>query len=375
MRLDRYILREALPIFLFGLVLYVGLALLSNVLPRAQWLGTASLVGLLKWLALQTPWAISLALPTAALLAVMLTYGRLSRENELLVMQAGGISIGRTARMFLLGGIFLSLLSLVLSEWVIPWANRAQVLVYWNELVPERTGQFRLAGQDLVVGPYRLRFEGYDQTSQEIRQVRLERWSDKTIQVVLAESARFRQDRLVFKDYRVYTLDFTQLPLADFQTLEEAEKKLQKLIKGQVIGPPGQTLTVKLSQTRADLEAQYAGGFETLASLSDWWKKLSNPGTAPKDRLEARAQFNSGVSLSLANLMIVLLAIPVAVRRASSFGTALSIALVLTLAYYVLFSAGKTIALAGTLPPEIAAWATNLLALGVAWWLGKGVYR
>lgn len=374
-RLDRYILREALPIFGFGLALYVGLALLSNLLPRAQWLGTANLGGLLKFLALQIPWAVSLALPMGALLAVLLTYGRLSRENELLVMQAGGISIRRTAKIFLLGGIMLTVLSLVLSEWVIPWANRAQVLVYWNELVPERTAAFRLAGQDLAIGPYRLRFEGYDKARDELKQVRLESWQDQTIQVVLADSATFQQDRVMFKDYKVYTLDLAQLPLPDYASLEEAELGLRKFFKGQVIGQPGQTLTIRLSQSRQDLEAKYAGGFESYAPLSDWWNKLRNPQTPPKERLEARAQWHSGVALSFANLLILLLAIPVAVRRASSFGTALALALVLTLAYYVLFTTGKTVALAGTFPPEIAAWAANGLALAMAWGLGRNVYR
>lgn len=373
-RLDRYILKEALPIFGFGLALYVGLALLSNLLPRAQWLGTASFAGLAKFLALQIPWAISLALPMGALLAVLLTYGRLSRENELLVMQAGGISVRRTARTFLLGGMVLTVLSLVLSEWVVPWANRAQVLVYWNELVPERTAAFRLAGQDLAVGPYRLRFEGYDQASDELRQVRLESWQNQTLQVVLAGSATFQQSRLVFKDYRVYTLDLSQLPLPDFASLEQAQTHLRGFVKGQVIGQAGQTLTVKLSQTRQDLEAKYAGGFESYASLSHWWNQLRNPQTPPRERLEARAQWHSGVALSFANLLILLLAIPVAVQRASSFGTALALALLLTLAYYVLFTTGKTIALAGTFPPEIAAWAANILALLAAWWLGRKVY-
>jgi lipopolysaccharide export system permease protein len=116
--LDRYILREALPVFLFGLALYVSFGLLSNLLPRAQWMGTAELGSILKWLALQVPYATVQAMPIAGLLAIMLVFGRLARENELLVMQAGGISLLRTARLFLLGGLLLSGLSLALSDWL-----------------------------------------------------------------------------------------------------------------------------------------------------------------------------------------------------------------------------------------------------------------
>lgn len=375
-RLDRYFLREALPIFGFGLVLYVALGILTNVLPRAQYLGTAPFWKTLEWMALFVPAAVSLALPTAILLAVLLTYGRLSRENELLVMQAGGISLLRTARMFLIGGVLLSALSLGLAQWVIPWANRASVLMYWNALVPERNALFRLAGQDLVVGPYRLRFDSYDAAKQEVVGVRLETWQDRTLTVILAQTARFANSRLIFKDYQTFTLDFSQLPLPDFNSLAEAQAGLQNLIKAQNIGSAGAELSIRLSQNQQDLEAKYAGGgFESAVPLSVWWNKLRNPATPPKEQLEARAQWHTGVALSLANLMVLFLALPIAVRRTASLGSALAMALTLTIAYYVVFTTGKTLALTGAVAPEIASWLANLLALGLGWWLGKGIYR
>ncbi|MDT7919180.1 MAG: LptF/LptG family permease [Meiothermus sp.] len=375
-RLDRYILREALPVFLFGLVLYVSFGLISNILPRAQWMTTAELGSILKWLALQVPYASVQALPIAGLLAVMLAFGRLARENELLVMQAGGISLLRIARLFLLGGLLLSGLSLALSEWVVPWANRATTVMYWNELVPERTAQFRLAGRELSVGDFTLRFESFDQTKDELRQVRLERWQGQTMTVILAQTARLQGSVIVFRDYRVFTLDFTQLPIPDFATLEQAEKGLRGVFRAQNIGQPGAELSVRLSRSREDLEAQYAGGgFEVPVSLSEWWRKLQDPRTPPLELREAKAQWHSAIALALANLMVMVLALPVAVRRATSPGTALALALVLTIAYYVAFSTGKVLALSGPVPPEVGAWGANLLGLGVGLWMGKGIYR
>ncbi|GEM83411.1 LptF/LptG family permease [Meiothermus hypogaeus] len=374
--LDRYILREAVPIFLFGLVLYVGFGLISNVLPRAQWMGTAELTSILKWLALQVPYAAVQALPIAGLLAVMLAFGRLARENELMVMQAGGISVLRTARLFLLGGLFMSGLSLMLSEWVVPWANRATAVVYWNELVPARTPQFNLVGRELSVGEYTLRYDGFDAAKDELQQVRLERWQGPVMTVILAQTARLQGSTIVFRDYKVFTLDFAQLPLPDFSTLEQAEADLRGVFRAQNIGQPGAELSVRLSRSREDLEAQYAGGgFETPVSLSEWWRKLRDPRTPPRELREAKAQWHSTIALALANLMVLVLALPVAVRRATSPGTALALALVLTIAYYVAFSTGKVLALTGPLPPEAGAWGANLLGLVVGFWLGKGIYR
>lgn len=375
-RLDRYILREALPVFLFGLALYVSFGLISNILPRAQWMGTAELTSILKWLALQVPYAAVQAMPIAGLLAVMLAFGRLARENELLVMQAGGISVLRVARLFLLGGLLLSGLSLALSEWVVPWANRATAVVYWNELIPERTPQFRLVGRELAVGEYILRYEGFEPAKDEFQRVRLERWQDQTMTVILAQTARLQGQRIVLRDYRVFSLDFAQLPLPEFATLKAAQEGLQGFFKAQSIGQPGAELTVRLSRSREELEAQYAGGgFETPVPLSEWWRKLQDPQTPPRELREAKAQWHATIALALGNLMVLLLALPVAVRRATSPGTALALALVLTIAYYVAFSTGKVLALSSPLPPELGAWGANLLGLAVGLWMGKGIYR
>ena len=374
--LDRYIFREALPVFLFGLALYVAFGLISNLLPRAQWMGTAELASILKWLALQIPAATVQALPIAGLLAVMLAFGRLARENELLVMQAGGISVLRTARLFLLGGLLMSGFSLALSEWVVPWANRATAVVYYNELIPERTAQFNLVGRELPVGEYTLRYEGFDRAKDELQQVRLERWQGQTMTVILAQTARLQGSVIVFRDYRVFTLDFSRLPIPDFATLEQAEEGLRGVFRAQNIGQPGAELSVRLPRSRDDLEAQYAGGgFETPVSLSEWWRKLRDPATPPAELQEAKAQWHTGVALALGNLLVLVLALPVAVRRASSPGTALGLALVLTIAYYVAFSTGKVLALSSPLPPELAAWGANLMGLAAGLWLGKGIYR
>ncbi len=374
--LDRYIFREALPVFLFGLALYVAFGLISNLLPRAQWMGTAELASILKWLALQIPAATVQALPIAGLLAVMLAFGRLARENELLVMQAGGISVLRTARLFLLGGLLMSGFSLALSEWVVPWANRATAVVYYNELIPERTAQFNLVGRELPVGEYTLRYEGFDRAKDELQQVRLERWQGQTMTVILAQTARLQGSVIVFRDYRVFTLDFSRLPIPDFATLEQAEEGLRGVFRAQNIGQPGAELSVRLPRSRDDLEAQYAGGgFETPVSLSEWWRKLRDPATPPAELREAKAQWHTGVALALGNLLVLVLALPVAVRRASSPGTALGLALVLTIAYYVAFSTGKVLALSSPLPPELAAWGANLMGLAAGLWLGKGIYR
>lgn len=374
-RLDRYLLREALPLLGFAVALYAVVGLLSNVLSRGQYLGGVNLLGLLRWLGLQVPEILAQTLPIALLMTVLLSVGRLVRENEWLVMQAGGISPLRASRFFLVGGLLFSGLSLLLSEVVVPWSSKQTSLAWWS-LFGGGKGLFRLAGQDTTVGDYRLFFEGFDWANDTMQKVRIQRWEGNLTTVILAEQGKLVGKGLQLTDFKLYRLNLDALPVPELSTLPEVEGYLQQLIPAQNIGAAGATLTITLSQDRDQIVASNSGsGFGEQQPLSHWWKQLRTPTLAPKERLEARANLHSTLALALGNLVLLVLALPVAVGRASSPGIAFGLALMLSVGYYVLFSLGKVLALSGSLPPELAAWGTNLLALGVGWGLGKGIYR
>jgi lipopolysaccharide export system permease protein len=226
------------------------------------------------------------------------------------------------------------------------------------------------------VGDYRLFFEGFDWANDTMQKVRIQRWEGNLTTVILAEQGKLVGKGLQLTDFKLYRLNLDALPVPELSTLPEVEGYLQQLIPAQNIGAAGATLTITLSQDRDQIVASNSGsGFGEQQPLSHWWKQLRTPTLAPKERLEARANLHSTLALALGNLVLLVLALPVAVGRASSPGIAFGLALMLSVGYYVLFSLGKVLALSGSLPPELAAWGTNLLALGVGWGLGKGIYR
>lgn len=375
-RLDRYLLREALPLLGFALALYVAVGLLSNVLSRGQYLAGVSGLGLLRWLALQIPEVLAQTLPIGLLMAVLLGFGRLVRENELLVMQAGGISPLRVSRFFLLGGVLFSGLSLLLSQVIVPWSSKQASLAWWS-LFDSGKGLFRLAGQDTAIGDYRLFFERYQWNSDTpLQKVRVQSWQANTLTVILAQQGRLEGKGLQLFDFKLYRLNLDRLPVPDLSTIAEVEGYLQELIPAKNIGAPGAPLTITLSENRDTISARNSGsGFGEFRPLSHWWNRLRTPGLAPKEQIEARANLHSALALAFGNLVLLALALPVAIQRATSPGLAFAMALMLSVAYYVLFSLGRVLALSGSISPELATWGANFIALGVAWGMGKGVYR
>src|SRR3954470_2381393 len=92
--LSRYILAEFLQNLLLGLVIFTFVLLLDHLFELIDLLLNKG-VGLgltLQLLGLLLPSSLQLTLPMACLLAALLTYGRLSENNEVTAFRASGLA-------------------------------------------------------------------------------------------------------------------------------------------------------------------------------------------------------------------------------------------------------------------------------------------
>ncbi|MGB0578970.1 MAG: LptF/LptG family permease [Limisphaerales bacterium] len=115
--LHSYLLREILIVLGIALGVFVGVLLLGNAVKevvtmlvnRQVTIGTV-----LKVFALYLPWLLSFALPLGFLAAVLLVFGRLSADQEIIAVRAGGASLSTLAWPVVL----LAVLACALSAWV-----------------------------------------------------------------------------------------------------------------------------------------------------------------------------------------------------------------------------------------------------------------
>ncbi len=367
-RIDRYVLKEAFPPFVFGLLTYIFLLLVSNLLGQAKWIVGFPFFGVLKWLWYQVPLVINQTLPVALMLAVLLAFGRLARENELLVMRAGGIPLLRTTRWIFVFAVLCTGFALYMAEYVIPVANEKVTTIWWDELASKGRGLAHLAGEDVAVGPYRLFFEGYDDAQGLMRGVRLERWQGARLTAVFAERGRMEGNRLTLWNYRVLGLD-----LAALRREGPADEVLKALVRAE---SAGERLVLKLPQSREKVIARNAGElWGDTHSISYWYQRSRMPGLGPRDRLEARVMMHSDLALPFANLIVVILSLPIAIRKATGTSLAFGYSLSVTILYYFMETAGKILALGGRLDPALAAWGPDLFFLAIGLWAMRGLLR
>src|SRR5262245_2109512 len=124
--LDLYVSREYLRVLVLSFVSLVGLFYISTFIDMADKLfrGTATSGMLLRYFYWETPQYVYYIIPLAGLVATLVTMGLLTKNSELIVMRACGISLYRSALPILLFAAVFSGVLFQLEEHVLAYSNR-----------------------------------------------------------------------------------------------------------------------------------------------------------------------------------------------------------------------------------------------------------
>ena len=82
-----------------------------------------SFITVLKFLIFNSAWIISLAIPMAVLITVLMTFGRLSSDNEITAFKASGIGINKLIYPSLIFGAFIFIFITPFNLWLLPEMN------------------------------------------------------------------------------------------------------------------------------------------------------------------------------------------------------------------------------------------------------------
>jgi lipopolysaccharide export system permease protein len=124
--LDFYISRQYLSVFALAFVSLVGIFYISTFIDLADKLfrGAATTPMLLRFFYFQTPQYVYYIVPLSTLVASLVTIGLLTKNSELIVMRACGISLYRSSLPLLLFAVLSSLFLFELQEHVLADSNR-----------------------------------------------------------------------------------------------------------------------------------------------------------------------------------------------------------------------------------------------------------
>lgn len=355
--LDRYIWRELLPPFGFGLAIFtVVLVTLDPFRKMVEMVALhdapASLA--FKFLLLKMPYLVALTLPMAVLLACMLAFGRLSGDGELVAMVSSGIGFSRVLAPVLLFSGAIGGISFADSAFLFPKAERKA------EELKERflRGEVPSRSENLVVPHFRggkiefltfaRKFEGGSGRMKGVVIVAFREGKPRA--VVVAEEAVWRGGRWHLKRGFEQFLDPRVVAVAKFKE---------------------QTAQVESPQAlwRSRLEPEWL----TLSQLRKVIQELNSQGV-PSCKFSV--QFHLRFAVPLVCLLFSLVGATAAVRpqrTPPSLGAGMVVTIIF--AYYLVMNFCVVAGERGVIPPALAAWAPDMLTFAGALLLLRRVYR
>lgn len=354
MTLARYLLRQFLPPFLFGLSLFSGVLLLDKIFDLIDLLVNKGVgIGLsLQIFFLFLPTIMSLSVPMSVLLACLLTFGRLSEDNEILALRASGLSFRQILWPPLAFAFGLGLL-------LVPFNTR---------LTPAAMGHFRtlyhkIASKDPLIQMEPRRFVA-------VQNIRL--YADEVA-----------KDHRALKGVWVYRIfpDATERIFAVGGRVETGSDRLTlRLNDGQMerVSPTKPDEFLHLAFREYDLGVPLRP--EALPRDRGWreytGRELRREINARRERNvpsgEIQSEWHLRYALAFAPIALALIGIPLGMTlERGGRGVGFGAAIVVIFVYYLLLVMGMNLAERNTLPALPALWIAN----GVTTVLGAVLYQ
>ncbi len=356
--IDRYIGRQV------GVAAFIGVATLSSVLVFGKLLKEIFALMVEKDMPLGTvvtfigyilPFSLIYTIPWGFLTAVLLVFGRLSADNELVSLRMTGMSLARICRSVFVLAILLTGLTLWINTTIFPRA-KSQIEEAKYEMVVEDPLSLFVADKEIMD------FKGFCFYTEGKVGDRL-----KNLEVIQLNAAR-RPIKYIHA-HRAYIENDDEtnnliLTLEDAKIVDRDSNSPTDVTKIKPGIKVGKTyITIPLDQLRRDPKKFRASILETSELIRRIDSSDKNSLTQ-KEINTARTEVNKRYSFSLACLTFALIGIPLGVtaqRRETSIGFALSLGIA---ALYFLF-----IIVADTLKDKDYAqylmWVPNLVFMGL----------
>jgi len=352
--LSLYIIREIASLFLLGIMVFTLILLMGRLIKLTDLVISRGvpLADVSRMILYLMPSFLVFTIPMAFLLAVLLAFGRLSADNEITVMKAGGISLMQLMPPVLLCGLCAALLTLAASTVGVPWGNNAFKDLSFAVLKQNVAATVReKVFWDDIPGIV-MYTEHYDEEHHTLKGVIIHDGRDLTRPLtifatdgVIVGGPNRNDIRLVLNNGSIHAVGTAE----EYRLVHFGEYTM-------TIGGSGQGSGLgrnELDMTVAELHGQ-----------------IDSPAATKLAKLKMLSELHSRFAFPFASLVFAVVAVPLGMQnRRSGKSAGFSTSIGILLAYYVVQSFLRTLAEKGVLPPALALWLPNMIFLGLGWYL------
>jgi LPS export ABC transporter permease LptG/LPS export ABC transporter permease LptF len=356
---DRYVVREVLPPTGLGLLLFTFILVLDQISQLMKILVSrgADLQTVVRAFLYLLPSIFSVTIPMAFLLGVLLAFGRMASDSEIVALRASGVSPLRLLRpVGALSALAMGLTFFVVAH-ALPAANQAyRELIFSLVVSKAKTGmQPRVFNDDLIPGIV-IYVSDIDAQTGEWRNVYMDdNRAPQKPKVVVARTGRLDIDRAQKK----VEIDLAQGATYTFSAATPAAYDRLDFQEHNWPLPFDQFFPV-VPLAKGDREM-------TLAELKQMIAELKSQGKGPIDWYRYDVEYHKKFAIAGACVVFGLLGLGLSLgskkeARSAAFG--LSVAIIFV--YYVLIRLGEQAGDTGMLQPWLAMWGANVVLGGIA---------
>ena len=347
--LDLYVARTYGRMLVMCIVGIMGLFYISTFLDKSDKLfkGQVTLGMLLQYLWWETPQFLYYIIAIAVLLSAIITVGLLTKNSELIVMRACGISLYRTALPLIVFAAIASGVLFAFEERVLAFSNRRAD--YLNHIIRGGDSQtFDVVNRQWLVGG-----------NGEIYHYQF--FDPRRLELNALSVLRFDAATLELKE-RVFVTQAAYSPRGP----GDAQPWIARSGWSRELAGPAVTRYTPFETTRLALEP--ADYFQTESPEPDRMnfvelrRHIADLQSSGYNVTEYQVALQRKFAFPLVTLVMTLIAVPFAVttgKRGAMYG--IGVGIVLALVYWTAISVFAAFGASGLLSPTLAAWAPNLL--------------
>ncbi len=344
--LDRFILQALMGPFCLGVFAFTTIFVGSDLLFRLAELMVK--FGASAWTAfrifiLSLPSIMVLTFPMSMLLAVILTFSRLSTNSETIALMAGGFSLKRLVLPTIIFALLIVIFTIFLNEAIVPDSNLIR-----NRLMRDALGEKPIKTQrNIVLKDFNsgqllslIYAREFDGTNLILKGVTVQEFEgDILSRVTRAESVVWTENAWYFYNGTVYAFgdDGKVFPLQ---------------FKKQIMYLP---------QSPEDIAAEHKSVAEM--NTNEIKERIRIMAEEGEDTASLEVEMHMRWAIPFASVIFTLIGAPLGLqpRRGGTTGFSFGLSLIIIFVYYVLTTFSNTLGQQGSISSVLSAWLANII--------------
>ena len=343
--LDKYVIRQFLQTILFGLIAFLFIFVVVDLMENLDDFidQDMSFFQILHYYFVFTPEIIRLMLPVAVFLSCIFTVGKLTNQNELAAVKAGGVSLYRFMSPFVITAFLISIFAIFFGGFTVPAANKEKVFIERNYMKKA----VAVTGSNILFQDNFTRIvsvANYNTKSRTAYTIGIQEFdpADNTRMMSRIDASKMKYDSTGRKWilHNAITRNF----IGDRQTETR-----------------NTTLEIDYLNFLPDdiLKKQRKPEEMNLLELTEFAQEQLDTGNNPT---RIRIAYHSRIAFAFASLVVVLFGVPFSAnKRRGGLALQIGISLLITFLYLVFMNISQAFGKNGVMNPILTAWFANFV--------------